>query len=128
MATDTPMTATCHCKTVAVTVPKKPELINECQCTVCRSYRAGWAYYTVEGVSIPKLKDLKKYSRKDVGKPNNVFCFCPECYCLVCWWPADASDPKGEVGINTTFWDPKDLEYVERRISWEDLQDTSRTG
>jgi hypothetical protein len=50
------MTLTCHCGQVRLELRKRPDYINECNCTLCSKSGAQWAYFdpsevTVEGAA-----------------------------------------------------------------------------
>lgn len=36
----------CHCSSIRLSVPRQPEYLNTCQCSICRRYGASWGYYT----------------------------------------------------------------------------------
>ncbi|KAK5117344.1 hypothetical protein LTR62_005961 [Meristemomyces frigidus] len=122
MTSKQPIKATCHCGNLTITVPGQPELINECQCTICRSYGAAWGYYKISEAAwtIKDGGNFKEYARTSLGS-NHIFRRCDHCGCVMCWWPSDTKDPGAECGINMRMVDPKKLEFVERRISYEDL-------
>ena len=107
--------ATCHCGAITVEVPRKPDYINECQCSICRRYGAAWAYYYTPEVNVIKKEgaSTKKYIW---GDREIEFHFCNECGCIVFWWPHEESDnqPDG-VGVNTRMMEPDLLEGIERR-------------
>ena len=45
-------TATCHCGAVKVEVPREPETITDCNCSICRRYGVLWAYYKDSEVTL----------------------------------------------------------------------------
>lgn len=46
------ITATCHCGNVRIETKRKPGVIRECNCSICRRYGAIWAYYSRKTVKI----------------------------------------------------------------------------
>ncbi|KAI1125369.1 hypothetical protein F5Y10DRAFT_247268, partial [Nemania abortiva] len=44
--------ATCHCGRITVALPRPPEDINECHCSVCYKLGALWAYYPRDEVTV----------------------------------------------------------------------------
>jgi hypothetical protein len=67
----------CLCGQVRIETRKRPDYINECNCTLCRKSGARWAYFhpsdvTVEGAT-------KSYSRQDKDDPAAALQFCPQC-------------------------------------------------
>lgn len=63
------LTASCHCGRVTVTVPTLPtKPLNECECSVCFSYGALWAYYTQSDVLVTVA--VAADERDDFGDPD----------------------------------------------------------
>ncbi|WPH04214.1 Hypothetical protein R9X50_00710300 [Acrodontium crateriforme] len=108
--------ATYHCGDIAVEVPRKPDYINECQCSICRRYAAAWAYYHIPEVQIIK-KDGASTKKYIWGDRLLEFHFCSKCGCIVFWWPREEVDGlPDDVGINTRMMEPEVLEGIERRV------------
>ena len=42
----------CHCGNVTFSVPRKPEWLTECNCSICRRVGALWAHFPVEEAKI----------------------------------------------------------------------------
>ena len=42
--------ATCHCGSVALWLAAWPTEVTECNCSLCRSYGAIWAYYPAKDI------------------------------------------------------------------------------
>jgi hypothetical protein len=40
--------ASCHCGAVRITIPRKPEYLIECSCSICRRNGALWAFYEAD--------------------------------------------------------------------------------
>lgn len=118
---DTPMKATCHCGAITITVPRKPESVNECKCTICRRYAAAWAYYNTKEVTV-SAKPGSKTNKYVWGDRIVEFHFCEVDGNLTHWWPADLSElPEGvyKMGVNTNMMDPDELKYINREINVE---------
>ena len=67
----------CHCGQIRITIEKRPDTINECNCSLCSKSGAWWAYLdpsevTVEGTA-------KGYCRQDKADPAAQVHFCAEC-------------------------------------------------
>ena len=73
--------SSCHCGNFTVIVPRQPDEINECQCTICRRYAAAWAYYKVNQVKIDK-KEGAELSGYVWGDKERSFNFCANCGCM----------------------------------------------
>jgi hypothetical protein len=57
----------CLCGQVRIEIPKRPDFINECNCTLCRKSGARWAYFHPSEVSVEGA--TKGYSREDKEDP-----------------------------------------------------------
>lgn len=126
---DTPMKASCHCGAITLTVPGKPQEINDCQCTICRRYGAAWGYYNRNDVKfdIKEGAGVKKYVW---GDGDHSFDFCDNCGCVCYWYPVDTSVEKDEakpledrykMGVNTRMMDPDLLRDVNRKMDVDQL-------
>jgi hypothetical protein len=71
------MTLTCLCGHVRITVPRPPDYINECNCTLCSKAGARWGYFQPSEVVIEG--STKGYCRSDKSDPNAEVHFCAEC-------------------------------------------------
>jgi len=80
-ANDTPLRSSCHCGAITITVPRVPEEINLCQCTICRRYGVAWGYYVAKEVKVETKPDAvtKKYLW---GDRDHSFNFCGNCGCV----------------------------------------------
>lgn len=106
----------CLCGEVRIRVDKRPDFINECNCSLCSKTGARWGYFhpsevTVEGAT-------NGYSRADKDAPNAVVQFCPRCGStthFVLSESAIARFGNGLVGVNMWLADPDDLAGIELR-------------
>ncbi len=80
-SSDPPIKGTCHCGAISITVPRRPDFINECQCTICRRYAAAWGYYKPTEVKI-EIKDGAAASKYIWGDAEISFNFCDKCGCM----------------------------------------------
>jgi hypothetical protein len=44
--------ATCHCGRITIALPRSPEELNECRCSLCYRLGALWAYYPRDEVAV----------------------------------------------------------------------------
>ncbi|RDW79838.1 hypothetical protein BP6252_04476 [Coleophoma cylindrospora] len=110
----TPIRASCHCGAIAVIVPRVPEHINHCQCTICRRYGAAWGYYHPDEVKI-ETKPNAVTKQYIWGDREISFNFCDTCGCVLYWWPLQAPSTDGEeykMGLNTSNVNPEVLRSV----------------
>lgn len=117
----TPLKATCHCGAITLTVPNKPQEINDCQCTICRRYGAAWAYYNAKDVTID-IETGSTAKQYVWGTRQISFNFCDTCGCMCYWYPfATDRHERHEggctMGVNTRMMDPAELRDVNRVIS-----------
>ena len=46
------LAGTCHCEAVRVEVPRRPRMLTNCNCSICRRYGVLWAYYKASDVRV----------------------------------------------------------------------------
>jgi len=120
-----PLTATCHCGRVTVTVPTAPARLNECRCSVCYRYGVLWAYYLrreVDIITTGGAAALQRYLRSDAGADGDLAFFrCAECGCVT-HWEGIADTPKrtgpdAKMGLNCRMLPESAIEGVERILT-----------
>ncbi|KAI9837234.1 MAG: hypothetical protein M1819_000308 [Sarea resinae] len=119
-ATDTSIRSSCHCGAITVTVPRLPECVYLCQCTICRRYGAAWGYYHPDEVQIDTKPNAvtKQYVW---GDRDLSFNFCDNCGCVCYWWPIRPPPTDGgeyQMGLNTNNVDPELLKLVDRKFEY----------
>lgn len=120
----TAIKASCHCGRVTLELPSPPTRLNECRCSICYKYGALWAYYPRKDVLIMASEPgSHSYLRKDSGCKGEIsFNWCNYCGCLMYWWGEGASSkrvgPNAKMGFNARMLPEKDIEAVERKISY----------
>ncbi|KAI1155712.1 Mss4-like protein [Nemania diffusa] len=62
--------ATCHCGRITVALPRAPEQINECHCSVCYKLGALWAYYPRDEVAVTASSEV--FPASIVASPPSV--------------------------------------------------------
>jgi len=67
----------CLCGQVRVEIPKRPDFINACNCTLCSKSGARWAYFHPSEVSVAGM--TKGYCREDKEDPAAEIQFCANC-------------------------------------------------
>lgn len=119
-----PLTLTCHCARITLTLPSPPPYLNECHCTICYKYGALWGYFHRRDVEITATDGatLQKYIRSDEGSDGDIsFNRCSHCGCMVCWIaeivPEAGFDGSEGIGVNCRMVEERVLEGVERRVS-----------
>ena len=91
------LTAKCHCGAVEVTVPRKPRMVTDCNCSICRQYGVLWAYYKESTVRFEaKRGTTEEYSW---GRKSQRFVRCANCGCIM-YWQRLAAHPLNNMGVN----------------------------
>lgn len=122
------LSATCHCGSVRVEIPRPPEEVTNCNCSICRRLGSLWAYYDVDEVKVvghPERTD--EYMQ---GDRTLRVVRCRHCGCTTHWEPLDRSRFR-RVGVNIRNFDPAVIGDVRIRLLdgadtwksfyWEDL-------
>jgi len=107
------LTATCHCGAVKVHVPRRPESLTDCNCSICRRYAARWAYYPdaeVKLVADPDTTDDYVW-----GERTQKFIRCRHCGCVMQWKKLEVADDTW-TGVNARNFEPAELEGIAVRL------------
>ena len=105
----------CLCGQIHVDISKRPDFINECNCTLCSKSGARWAY------SIPRKSAswaTKGYSREDKEDPAAEIRFCANCGStthFILTASAISKFGNSQIGVNMRLADEKDLAGIELR-------------
>jgi hypothetical protein len=106
----------CLCGQVRIAIPRSPEFINECNCTLCSKSGARWAYFNPSEIGIAGV--TKGYSRNDKEDPAAEVHFCPNCGStthFVLTASAISKFGNSQMGVNMRLADEKDLAGIELR-------------
>lgn len=96
-------TATCHCGAVKVSVPRRPQTLTDCNCSICRRYGALWAYYKASTVRVEAARGATRgYMR---GAKTLRFVRCANCGCMMYWEPTTRG--KDRMGVNMRNFEPE---------------------
>ena len=104
--------ARCHCGACTIRLPRAPDYINQCNCSLCR--KTGWrgVYFSSDDVAIEGVFD--SYVRADIGEPFLRNLRCQTCGIPTHWEPL-TEPPHARMGINANLIDPGALEGIEVR-------------
>lgn len=97
------LTASCHCGAIRIEVTRKPSVLRQCTCSICRRYGALWAYYT--------RKTARVLSPPAAAKPyvwnDGVieFYHCKTCGCLT-HYEATKKAEDSRIAINCRMMAP----------------------
>lgn len=108
------ITASCHCGGVELELPRAPEEILQCNCSICRKSGFMGVYYRDGEVAVRGAVD--GYVRNDMADPPCITMWrCKTCGILTHWtlldeWPhADVERPD-RMGVNARLLDPALIE------------------
>jgi hypothetical protein len=107
----------CHCGAVAITVPRPPVEVTECNCSMCRRVGARWAYYPPSQVRVDKVGSTQPYVW---GERMMAFHRCRKCGCITHWQSLSAAQP--HMAINARMID--DVDWSKVRVRHFDGADT----
>jgi hypothetical protein len=109
MADGGAVVATCHCGRARITLPRKPEQITQCNCSLCAKTGFRGVYFSSEELEIDG--EFDSYVREDLKQPYLATHRCNTCGILTHWTPL--SDPPHErMGVNSRLIDEALLEGV----------------
>lgn len=104
---------TCHCGAVGIAIPRRPEAVTNCDCSICRRYGTLWAYFDRDEVTIeaaPGATDEYAWGRRSIA-----FVRCSTCGCITHWRPlAGRRGPR--MGVNARNFSPEQLGPVRIRL------------
>jgi hypothetical protein len=106
----------CLCGQVRIEIQKRPDFINECNCTLCSKAGARWAYFHPSEVSVGGM--TKGYSREDKADPAAELQFCPNCGSTTHFTLTPSAVAKFgnvQLGVNVRLADERDLAGIELR-------------
>jgi hypothetical protein len=107
------LSATCHCGSVRVSIPRKPRSITNCNCSICRRYGTLWAYYKQADVRVEAAEGAT--ASYVWGDRHLAFVRCTQCGC-VSHWQALKPGPGARMGVNARLFDPAALGDVHIRL------------
>ena len=100
--------ASCHCGAVTIAVPRAPEWVGSCNCSLCS--KLGWlvAYYPDADVTIEGPTIAYVWGDRMIGTHH-----CPTCGCTTHW--RTLGEVFGKMGVNARLLDGFDAGAVEVR-------------
>ena len=106
------------CGGVTVTVPRRPEYMNSCDCSACFRLGSLTGYFAPDEVTIEG--ETAQFVRLDI-RPYIAFVFCPTCSASVGW---TSLEPLDRMGVSMRLFDPEELVGVPIRFpngrEWDD--------
>ena len=103
------LVASCHCGRATILLPRKPNSVIQCNCSLCTKTGFRGAYYSSEELAIDG--EFDSYVRGDLKQAYLANHRCKTCGILTHWTPL--TDPPHErVGVNARLIDEALLEGV----------------
>ncbi len=107
---------------------KRPDFVNECNCTLCRKTGARWGYFHPSEVSVEG--ETRGFIRQDKDDPAAEVQFCPTCGATTHFALTGSAREKfgnSFMGVNMGLADETDLAGLELRFpdgrSWQGAGD-----
>lgn len=115
--------ATCHCGAVHVGVPRAPENVTECNCSICRRLGARWAYYSPSEVTMPRPGSTQPYVW---GDRMLAFHRCRACGVTTHWQSLNGDRDRMAINarlIDGLDWEPVTVRQFDGETTWAYLED-----
>ena len=94
------VTGSCHCGAVQLAIPRAPEVVTSCNCSMCRRLGGLWAYYPPAEVSVTGPTATYRWGDKTLDLHH-----CPTCGCSTHWSPVPPTD-QNRMGVNMRLFAP----------------------
>ena len=103
------LVGTCHCGRVRITVPRKPDQITHCNCSICSKTGFRGIYFSSADLEIEGETD--SYVREDSNPAYIAQQRCKHCGILTHWVPL-SDPPHDRIGVNTRLFEPGTFDDV----------------
>ncbi|MGF1733479.1 GFA family protein [Photobacterium kasasachensis] len=100
----------CHCGNIQITVKQLPKELGDCNCSICRRYKALWGYYTPDDVVV-KGGEVSSYIW---GDKDVEFKRCSHCGCIT-HYVSTTKCPEKIVAVNFRMAEEKVYQSVKIR-------------
>jgi hypothetical protein len=107
---------TCLCGAVQLDVAKRPDYINECNCTLCSKSGARWGYFHPSEINVEGA--TTGYCREDKSDPATEIRFCSKCGSTTHFVLTESAVSRFGaklMGVNMLLADERDLADIELR-------------
>lgn len=109
----TQITGQCHCGAVRITIPRAPESITECNCSLCSALGARWCFFTPDEVAIEAAPGASTaYVRADLSEAYLATHHCTTCGTTTHWLPLPGRDID-RMGVNVRVFAEEAMAGVE---------------
>ena len=107
----------CHCGRIRLRVPKPPDFLHDCNCTLCAKTGARWAYFHPSEVEVEGR--TAAYVRQDKAEAGAEIRFCPACGTTTHFTLTESAAARfgnSVMGVNMRLVDEAELAGVELRF------------
>ncbi len=112
MSSDETLVAKCHCGKASISLPRRPESITQCNCSLCAKTGFRGVYYSSDELRI--AGEFDSYVRDDLPEPMICILRCKTCGIATHWEPL-SDPPHARMGVNSRLIDPALVEGIEIR-------------
>ena len=109
MADGVAITGTCHCGRVSITIPRTPEQVTQCNCSLCSKTGFRGVYFGSDEIAIEG--EFDSYVRTDLKQAYLANHRCKTCGILT-HWTLLSDQPHDRVGVNARLIDEALLKDV----------------
>ena len=113
--------AACHCGRATITLPRRPDEVTQCNCSLCAKTGFRGVYFSSGELAI--AGEFDSYVRSDLKQAYLANHRCRTCGILTHWTPL-SEPPHERVGVNARLLDPSELEGLPVRqvdgASWDE--------
>jgi hypothetical protein len=105
----TSLVASCHCGRATIRLPRKPDSVTQCNCSLCSKTGFRGVYFRSDELVIDG--EFDSYVRDDLRQAYLANHRCAHCGILTHWTPL-SEPPHERMGVNARLIDPLLLEGV----------------
>jgi len=96
------LTGTCHCGRVRITLPRRPDEVTQCNCSLCSKSGFRGVYFSSDELTIDG--EVDSYVREDLKQPYLATYRCKVCGTVTHWTPL-SDPPHQRIGVNSRLFD-----------------------
>ncbi len=109
MSDDIGVVATCHCGRATIRLPRTPDLVVQCNCSLCTKTGFRGVYFRSDELAI--AGEFDSYVREDIKKPFLATHRCAHCGIITHWTPL-TEPPHERMGVNARLIELEELQAV----------------
>ena len=106
---DNALVGTCHCGRARITLPRKPDEVTQCNCTLCAKTGFQGVYFASEELQIEG--EFDSYVRADCNPAYIAQQRCRHCGIITHWTPL-TDPPHDRMGVNARLFEPGTFDDV----------------